>query len=161
MKHAVKIIMTVLFSLFCCFVMLIGAGYYFSSRESVSYDVQSMAVPQIIDVQAEKLGDVYQGKTSQGAVYYKLLITLENSSNSMKESYDYFFDYRDEAGEYFGGVMEVRDGLYDSGSGINILPADTTGVITKVVQVYDGCTEFLLVINSYLAKEEQSFLVKL
>lgn len=161
MKQAVKIIMTILFSLFCCFAMLIGAGYYFSSRESVSYDVQSMAVPQMIDVQAEELGDTYQGKTGQGVTYYKLLITMENTSNSMKESYDYFFDYRDKTGEYYGGVMEVRDGLYDGSSGINILPADTTGVITKVVQVNEGCTEFSLVINSYLAKEKQSFLVKL
>lgn len=160
MKQAVKIIMTILFSMFCCFVMLIGAVYYFSSRASVAYDVQSMAVPQIKDVQAQIIGDSYQGKTGQGGTYYKLLISMENASNSLKESYDYYFDYLDSAGEY-GRVIEMRDGLYDSSSGINILPADTTGVITKVVRVDNDCKEFSLVINSHLAKEKQNFLVKL
>lgn len=161
MKQAVKIVMTILFSMFCCFVMLIAAVYYFSSRDSVVYDVQSMAVPQMKEVQTEVIGDTYQGETCEGATYYKLFILLENPSNSLKESYDYYFDYLDKTGEYFGGVREMKNGLYDSNTGLNVLPAGAAGVITKVVQVDKGCTEFSLVISSHLAKEKQSFLVKL
>ena len=161
MKQAVKIVMTILFSIICCFVMLLGGVYYFSSRDSVAYDVKSMAMPQIREVQAEVIGDTYQGEAHEGTTYYKLYILLENQSNSLQESYDYYFDYMDETGEYYGGVWEMRNGLYDSGSGLNVLPADTAGVITKVVRVDNGCEEFLLVISNHLAKEKQSFLVNL
>lgn len=160
MKQAVKIVMTILFSMCCCFVMLIAAVYYFSSRDSVAYDVQSMAVPQIKEVQAEVIGDTYQGETCEGT-YYKLFILLENPSNSLKGSYDYYFDYLDKTGEYFGGVREMKNGLYDSNIGLNVLPAGAAGVITKVVRVDNGCSEFSLVISSHLAKEKQSFLVNL
>lgn len=161
MKQAVKIVMTVLFSVFCCFAMLLGVVYYFASRESAAYDVKSMAVPLIKDVQAEVIGDTYQGEAHEGTTYYKLFILLENQSNSLQESYDYYFDYMDTTGEYYGGVLEMRNGLYDSNAGLNALPADTTGVITKVVRVDNECKNFLLVINTHLAKEKQSFLVKL
>lgn len=127
MKQAVKIVMTILFSMCCCFVMLIAAVYYFSSRDSVAYDVQSMAVPQIKEVQAEVIGDTYQGETCEGT-YYKLFILLENPSNSLKGSYDYYFDYLDKTGEYFGGVREMKNGLYDSNIGLNVLPAPPGGV---------------------------------
>lgn len=161
MKQAVKIVMTILFSVFCCFAMLLGVVYYFASRESIAYDVKSMAVPQIKEVQAEVIGDTYQGEAREGTTYYKLFILLENQSNSLQESYDYYFEYMDTKGEYFGGVVEMRNGLYDSNSGLNTLPADTTGVITKVIRVDNGCKDFLLMISSHLAKEKQSFLVKL
>lgn len=161
MKQAVKIVMTILFSMLCCFTMLLGVVYYFASRESAAYDVKSMAVPQIKEVQAEVIGDTYQGEAHEGTTYYKLFILLENQSNSLQESYDYYFDYMDTTGEYYGGVLEMRNGLYDSNAGLNALPADTTGVITKVVRVDNECKNFLLVINTHLAKEKQSFLVKL
>lgn len=161
MKQTIKIIMTVLFAVICCFVILVSVWYVFSTRDSIAYDVNSMLVPQIKDVQVEAIGDSYQGKSEQGISYYKLSILLENPGNSMKENYDLYFDYRDRAGEYFGRVLEMRDGYNTLNSGINVLPADTEGVITKVVQVDDGCKEFMIVIGGYLTKEKQSFLVKL
>lgn len=161
MKQAVKIVMTILFSVFCCFAMLLGVVYYFASRESAAYDVKAMSVPQIKDVQAEVIGDTYQGEAREGTTYYKLFILLENQSNSLQESYDYYFNYMDITGEYNGGAWEMSNGHYDSNAGLNILPADTTGVISKVVRVDNSCKEFLLVISNHLAKEKQSFLVKL
>ncbi|MDE7248531.1 MAG: hypothetical protein K2N82_01305 [Lachnospiraceae bacterium] len=158
---AVKIVMTILFSVFCCFAMLLGGVYYFATKDSVAYDVKSMAMPQIKDVQAEVIGDTYQGEDREGTTYYKLFIVLENPSNSLQESNDYYFNYMDRTGEYNGGVWEMSNGHYDSNVGLNVLPADTTGVITKVVRVDNGCEDFLLVISNHLAKEKQSFLVKL
>lgn len=161
MKQTVKIIMTTLFAMICCFVMLAGIGFHFSMRRSAAYEVNSMVSPQIMDVQVENLGDSFQGKTGQGVSYYKLSILMENPGNSLKENYDIFFEYKDSTGEFFERILEVREGLYDMYSGINVLPAGETGVITRVVQVDNACKEFMLVTGSYRAKEKPSYLVKL
>lgn len=160
MKQTVKIIMTTLFAMICCFVMLLGIGFHFSIRESVAYDVNSMVVPRIEDVQVENLGDSFQGRTGRGVSYYKLSILMENPGNSLKENYNISFEYMDSSGENMERIFEVKDGLYTTSSGINVLPAGETGVITRVVQVDNGCKEFMLV-TRYRTEEKQSFLVKL
>ena len=80
---------------------------------------------------------------------------------ALKENYNLSVEYLDSAGETLDRVFDVKEGLYDTSSGINVLPAGETGVITRVVQVDNACKEFMLVTGSYRAKEKPSYLVKL
>lgn len=161
MKQAVRIILTICVAMVSCFIMLISAGYYFVARDSEAYDVNAMMLPEIKDVQVRSLGEQYQGKSSEGDSYYELSILLENPGNTLKESYELYFSYEDENGDAYGQVREVRSKLDNLDSGINVLPAGMTGVITKVVQVNDNCKRFTLVESNYLTDDIKSFLVKL
>lgn len=151
MKNWIKNLITVFVVLFCCFIMFLGVAYYrFEANYYAKYEANDRTTAQLQDVQAVWLGDTYQGQSTEGKVYYELVITLENPGNLTKKESEFWFTYYDEEADCAAEVSNVlEEQTFGSGyDNSRVLPAGKEGVLRKVICVGKDVEQFTVIYSN-------------
>ena len=132
MSKGIRNALTVVMILFTGLVVLACAGIGAEAQSGIYYDLAYDAKLDIVDVEVEKIGTIYNNKKSEeGKIYYQMDITLKNDTNVNVNRYGTTFSYDVDSG-YVSTVYE--DGIFYTADQY-IIPAGGEGKVIAIVQI--------------------------
>ena len=135
MNKIVRNILSVFVILFTVMVILVWCGIGVEAQNDIYYDLAYDAELEIIGISAEKIGKVYNNKESEeDHTFYRVDIKMKNDTNISVERSGSQYSYEAEDGY----VQKIyNDGVF-AGTDYCLIPADSEGYVSVIVQIPDG-----------------------